>query len=151
MGNIILRGRGLNGGIANGEAVVTQPINFFGSYMQGILRGKVSSIEDARHELCGKSLAGKVLVFPFSIGSLAGGVSLLEAIVRGVGPKAIIAMHTDGVLLSAPVFARVFYGIEVPVVDRLDPDPLTAIRNGDFLTVDGSKGTVEVAPKLMAA
>jgi predicted aconitase with swiveling domain len=142
--NFILRGRGLNGGIAKGEALVTKPINFFGSYMQGILSETLSKIEDPRHELYGMSLEERVLVFPFSIGSLAGGVSLLEAIMRGVGPKAIVTVRTDGVLLAAPVFARIFYGIEVPVVDSLEKDPMKVIRNGDFLTVNGFEGTVEV-------
>lgn len=144
MRHVVLKGRGLNGGVAEGEALVTKPINFFGAYMQGILSGKLSRIEDTKHELYGKSLEGKVLVFPFSIGSLAGGVSLLEAIIQGVGPKAIVNTKTDGVLLAGPVFARVFYGIEVPVVDSLDRDPLKTIRNGDHLTVDGDRGTVEV-------
>ena len=144
MRKVVLKGRGLNRGVAKGEALVTKPINFFGAYMQGILSGKLSKIEDTKHELYGKSLEGKILVFPFSIGSLAGGVSLLEAIMQGVGPKAIINSKTDGVLLAGPVFARVFYSIEVPVVDSLDQDPFDTIRNGDYLTVDGTKGTVEV-------
>ncbi|MBW2339129.1 MAG: DUF126 domain-containing protein [Deltaproteobacteria bacterium] len=144
MRKVVLKGRGLNGGVAKGEALVTKPINFFGAYMQGILSGKLSKIEDTKHELFGKSLEGKILVFPFSIGSLAGGVSLLEAIKKGVGPKAIVNSKTDGVLLAGPVFARVFYNIEVPVVDSLDKDPFDTIRNGDYLTVDGNKGTVEV-------
>jgi len=147
MPNFILRGRGLNGGIAKGEALITKPINFFGAYMQGILSGKLSKIEDTRHELYGMSLEGKILVFPFSIGSLAGGVSLLEVIIKGVGPRAIVNIKTDGVLLAAPVFARIFYGIEVPVVDTLEKDPFQMIRNGDFLTVDGFRGTVEVTPR----
>ncbi len=146
-GRVVLRGRGLSGGVAKGEALVTKPINFFGAYMQGILSGKLSKIEDTKHELYGKSLEGKVLVFPFSIGSLAGGVSLLEAIIQGVGPKAIVNSRTDGVLLAGPVFAHVFYGIQVPVVDSLDKDPLKLIRNGDILIVDGNKGTVEVTGK----
>ena len=144
MRKVVLKGRGLNRGVAKGEALVTKPINFFGAYMQGILSGKLSKIEDTKHELFGKNLEGKILVFPFSIGSLAGGVSLLEAIMQGVGPKAIVNSKTDGVLLAGPVFARVFYGIEVPVVDSLDKDPFKTIRNGDYLTVDGNKGTVEV-------
>ncbi len=147
MGKVVLKGRGLNGGVAKGEALVTKPINFFGAYMEGILSGRLSKIEDTKHELYGKSLEGKILVFPFSIGSLAGGVSLLEAIKRGVGPKAIVNSKTDGVLLAGPVFARVFYGIEVPVVDSLDKDPIKTIRNGDHLIVDGNKGTVEVIRK----
>jgi len=147
MRRVVLKGLGLNRGVAKGEALVTKPINFFGAYMQGILSGKLSKIEDTKHELFGKSLEGKILVFPFSIGSLAGGVSLLEAIMQGVGPKAIVNSKTDGVLLAGPVFARVFYGIEVPVVDSLDQDPFKTIRNGDYLTVDGNKGTVEVTQR----
>lgn len=144
MGQRIFRGRGRNGGVAEGEALVTRPINFFGAYMGGILSGKLSLIEDSKHELFGQSLQGKVLVFPFSIGSLAGGVSLLEAIKQGVGPQGIVNVKTDGVLLSGPVFARVFYGIKVPVVDGLDPDHFKTIRNGDYLIVDGDEGTVQV-------
>ncbi len=143
----VLKGRGLNGGVAQGEAIVTTPISFFGAYMQGIFSGRLSKIEDTKHELYGISLEGKIVVFPFSIGSLAGGVSLLEAIKRGVGPKAIINSKTDGVLLSGPVFARVFYDIEVPVVDSLDQDPLKTISNGDHLVVDGNTGTVKVTRK----
>ena len=144
---LLLRGRGLNGGIAQGEALVTTPINFFAAYMQGILSGTLSTIEDAKHELYGMSLEEKVLIFPFSIGSLAGGVSLLEAIIQGVGPKAIVNIKTDGVLLAGPVFARVFYGMDVPVVDSVEEDSLKTIRDGDFLTIDGRKGTVEVIPR----
>lgn len=148
MSEFVLKGRGLTGGVAEGDALVTQPINFFGAYMQGILSGSLSRIEDTRHELYGKSLEGKVLVFPYSIGSLAGGVSLLEAIKKGIGPIAIINRKTDDVLLSGPVFARVFYGIEVPVIDSLDRDPLQAISTGDFLTVDGNRGIVRVTQKI---
>ena len=75
MGKVILKGRGLNGGVAEGEAIVTKPMNFFGAYMQGILSGNLSRIEDRKHELFGESLRGKVLVFPFSIGSLAGPIA----------------------------------------------------------------------------
>ena len=46
MREVILKGRGLNGGVATGEALVAKPINFFGAYMQGILSGKLTNIED---------------------------------------------------------------------------------------------------------
>jgi predicted aconitase with swiveling domain len=144
MGKVVIRGRGLNGGVVEGEALVTKPINFWAAYMQGILSGKPSKIEDTKHELYGKSLKGKILLFPFSVGSLAGGVSLLEAIIKGVGPKAIVNSETDGVSLAGPVFAHIFYGIDVPVVDSLDKDPSKTISNGDHLIVDGNRGTVEV-------
>jgi predicted aconitase with swiveling domain len=142
----ILRGRGLNGGIAKGEALLAKPINFFSAYMKGILEGRLSTIEDRRHALFRQSLEDKVLVMPFSIGSLAGGVSLLEAIKQGVGPIAIVNSTTDGVLLAGPVFARVFYKIEIPVVDNLDSDPMKIINTGDILSVDGNTGIVEVNP-----
>jgi predicted aconitase with swiveling domain len=115
--------------------------------MEGILSGRLSRVEDHNHELYGESLKGRVLVFPYSVGSLAGGVSLLEAIKQGVGPAAIVNVQTDGVLLSGPIFARVFFGIQVPVVDSLDGDPLSIIRNGDILKVDGDRGTVEVVQR----
>jgi predicted aconitase with swiveling domain len=33
---------------------------------------------------------------------------------------------------------------KIPVVDRLDKDPLTHIHNGDHVEVDGDNGTVTV-------
>jgi predicted aconitase with swiveling domain len=36
---------------------------------------------------------------------------------------------------------------QVPLVDRLEKDPLEAISTGDFVKVDTDKGTVTVAKK----
>ena len=140
---MLFKGRKIYQGEAQGEALATSMgISFFGG-----VDPETGVVVEKGHQLQGQSISGKVLVFPFSIGSLAGGVSLLEAIVQGVGPKAIVNNNTDGVLLAAPVFARVFYDIEVPVVDSLDQDPSSVIKNGDFLVVDGNRGLVEVTRK----
>jgi len=36
---------------------------------------------------------------------------------------------------------------EIPMIADLDRDPFTIIRNGDYLRLDGDKGTIEVYRK----
>ncbi len=37
---------------------------------------------------------------------------------------------------------------EIPTVDSLPVDPFQIFKNGDFLRVDGAKGTVELKSEL---
>lgn len=61
----VLRGRGLGGGSCEGEALVTgEAISGWGGVDPG-----TGTVIETRHELCGRSFAGKVLVFPGAKGS----------------------------------------------------------------------------------
>jgi len=143
---IILKGRGLTSGIAEGRAIVTkQPFNFSAAYLSNLMLGQVSPIvKDKRHELFNKSISGKVLVFPFGIGSLTAGVVLLENIKNGVAPKAIINIETEAAILAGAIFAEVFYSLHLPIVDKLDTNPLEIINTGDYVKVKADEGIVEV-------
>ena len=57
---IVLTGRGLVGGVAEGEALVTrEAISGWGG-----VEPRKGRVIESRHELVGQSFAGKVLVFP---------------------------------------------------------------------------------------
>lgn len=146
---IVLKGNGLTRGIAEGEAIVTkQPFNFFAAYARGFMLSKPSSIVgDAKHKLFGKDIGGKILVFPYCIGSLSCGVTLLEAIKQGVTPKAIVSVEIEAAVLSGAVFADLFFNLPLPIVDKLDRNPLEVIDTGDRVKVDADKGIVEVIKK----
>lgn len=59
---IILKGRKVIGGVAEGEAVVTkEPVSFLG----GVNPDKGMVVERG-HELEGKSITGKIFVFPMA-------------------------------------------------------------------------------------
>jgi len=86
---ITLRGEGLRGlkqPRVEGEALVTQmPISFLG--FVDLNTGKVIQ---KRHELEGKNISGKILVFSTGVGSTVGSYVLINLARRGLAPKAII-------------------------------------------------------------
>lgn len=134
---LILRGEGLRGlkkTRVEGEALVTQmPISFL-----GFIDPKTGNIIQKGHELEGKSIGGKILVFSTGIGSTVGSYVLINLAHKGLAPKAIIQRESDTVTLVGAVIG------EIPLVHRLDQDPMTVIKNGDKVIVDSEKGIVEI-------
>jgi len=131
---IVLHGRKVVGGIAAGEALVTRDtISGWGGVnaMQG-------TIIETRHELRGQSFKDKVLVFPGAKGSSGWSGVFHTARLAGTAPKALVFNEmTTKVALGAVV-------MRVPAVTDLDRDPLEVIETGDWVTVNGDAGTVEV-------
>ncbi len=131
---VILKGRKVVGGIAEGEALVArQTISTWGGVdaMKGI-------ITERRHELRGQSFAGKVLVFPSAKGS--SGWSTISQVIRlaGKAPKAMVIREVNSLTAIGAVTMR------VPAVTDLDQDPMEVITTGDWVKVDGDKGVVEI-------
>jgi hypothetical protein len=131
---IVLRGRKVVGGVAEGEALVTRhTISGWGGVnaMQG-------TIIETRHELRGQSFTGKVLVFPGAKGSSGWSGVFHTTRLAGTAPKALVFNEmTTKVALGAVV-------MRVPAVTDLDRDPLTIIETGDWVVVNGDSGTVEI-------
>jgi len=132
-----LKGRKVNPGMAEGEAIVTQiPFSFLGE-----LDPATGKIPSPSHDLFNKSIAGRIFVCPGGKGSSAGpGVAYL-AKQSGNMPKAIIVKEIEPVIAAAIIFA------DIPAVDQLDQDPLQAIETGDYVKVDADRGIVEVIKK----
>jgi uncharacterized protein len=140
MQNINLKGRGITGGVIEGEAIVSrEPMSF--SHGLDPNTGKVT---DSSHEWLGKDIRGKVMVFPYGKGSTTGSLYILEAAKRGNVPAAVINLETDPVIAGGFILASVFYDKQIPVIDRLEQNPIEIIKNGDWVKVDGNTGTVEV-------
>ena len=119
---IVLRGRTVCGGRAEGEALVTrQTIPGWGGVnpVQGV-------ITETQHELRGVSFKDKV----YHTARLA-----------GTAPKALIFNEmTTKVALGAVV-------MRVPSITDLDQDPLEVIETGDWVIVDADRGIVEVVKR----
>lgn len=69
---------------------------------------------------------------------------LLETIVRGVSPKAIVCSKGEPLLSSGALCAEIFFNRKFPIVDRIDFSELEKIKNGTMVKVDGDNGTVEI-------
>lgn len=129
-----LRGRGLGGGIAEGEALVTtEAIAGWGG-----VDARTGTIIESRHELEGQSMAGKILVFPAAKGSSGWSGVFHLARLQGTGPAAMVFNVMNTKIALAVVVSH------VPCVTALDRDPTEAIRTGDLVRVDGDRGTVEI-------
>jgi predicted aconitase with swiveling domain len=138
-----MKGRIINGGMATAEAIVTDQV--FGFW--GGVDTNTGLIIDERHELCGKSIKGKVFVFPEGRGSTVGAAVILELVRCGNAPAAMINRKTEGILAAGAILAEKFYHVSIPVIDMFDEDPVTNIKTGDMVRVDGENGRIEIVTR----
>jgi predicted aconitase with swiveling domain len=139
MSKIVLRGRKVVGGCAEGEALVTKDaISAWGGInpMTGV-------IIDTRHELVGQSFKGKVLVFPGAKGSSGWSTRFHIARLAGAAPIALIFNEMSTKIALGAVVTH------APAVTDLDQDPLQVIATGDWVRVDADNGIVEVTKKII--
>jgi predicted aconitase with swiveling domain len=134
---IILRGRKVVGGVAEGEALVTRErISGWGG-----IDPRSGTVIETRHELRGKSFKGKVLVFPGAKGSSGWSSQFHVARLAGAAPLAMVFNEmTTKIALGAVV-------THAPAVTGFDRDPLEVIETGDWVKVDGDNGIVEVTKR----
>ena len=137
MKTIILHGRKVVGGQAEGEALVTkQTISGWGGV--DAVKG---TIVEKRHELRGQSFKDKVLVFRGAKGSSGWSGTFHTARWLGTAPLAMIFNEmTTKIALGAVV-------THCPAVTDLDQDPLEVISTGDWVRVDGDRGIVEITKR----
>lgn len=135
----ILKGRCVIPGIASGEVVHTsQAISFWGG-----VDPETGCISDPKHELCGQSVAGKVLVFPIAKGSSSAGLVLLELVRVDLAPAALINLRTEPILATGPIISRHFYNRDLPVM-TLDESAFAELHSGQQVVVDATRGEVAI-------
>lgn len=140
---IIMKGRGMVSGIAEGEALVSRE-SLVWSHGVDPESGK---IDDVRVSVCGECVKDKILIYPLGKGSTSGATWMLEAVRCGNGPKAIVNLETELIIVAGAVLSEKLYGKNIPVVDRTDLNPIGTIDTGDWVRVDGEKGIIEVIKK----
>lgn len=131
---ILIRGRGVVGGRAEGFALV------FETSVQGncAFDMETGRVLQKGHAMEGENISQKVLVMEGGRGSTGWSCRLHATVVSGAGPCAMIFPRLDSRTAAAAVVAN------VPVVTDLDRNPFALVQNGDWLVVDGTSGTVEV-------
>jgi len=131
---IALKCHKIIGGYGEGEALVShEPICFY------LTDPETGVVREKSHELAGKNIAGKVLVFPSGKASSVVQIDgLFKLASNNVAPKALIVRDVETVLVVSAFMVR------IPLVDRLDKDPFEVIHTGDFVKVDAEKGIVTI-------
>ena len=131
---MILKGRKVMGGKAEGEALVSsEPVSFYGG-----VDPVTGCVTEPGHCCCGENITGKVFVFPTGKGSTVGSYVIYRMKKLGTAPAAIINVETEAILATGCVIS------DIPLVDKLDQDPVEAIKNGVLVKVDADEGIVEV-------
>ena len=113
-----LKGRIIYKGMAEGEALTTtQLISFYGG-----VDPNTGEIIEKGHELQGKTVKGKVLVFPNGKGSTVGSYTLYRMKNNGTAPAAIVNKECETIMAVGAIIS------EIPCVDHID---ITKIKTGD--------------------
>jgi predicted aconitase with swiveling domain len=127
-------------GKVRAEAIVsTQPFGFFGG-----VDPSTGTVIDKWHELYGRSIKGKVFVYPEGRGSTVGAAIILELARTGCAPAAIVNVNIETITAAGGLLSKKFYDKDIPMVDRLPEDPTAVIKDGDTVEVDGFTGEVSI-------
>ena len=118
-----LKGRIISKGTAQEEALVTSmPISFYGG-----VDPNTGEVLEKGHELQGKSVKGKILVFPTGKGSTVGSYTLYRLKKNGVAPAGIINRECETVVAVGAIIS------EIPCVDKID---ISKIETGDIIRIE---------------
>lgn len=114
--------------------ILSAPISFWGG-----VDPKSGRIADVRHPQHGRTISGRVLFLPGTIGSSSASAVLLELVRNGRAPAALVLHEPDAILLLGLIVAREM-GWEAPVAVRLDRKTFALFKDGSSVRVeaDGS-------------
>jgi uncharacterized protein len=128
-----MNGRPIYAGQAQGEALVTRmAISFYGG-----VDPETGVVVEPGHELEGRCISGKILVFPTGKGSTVGSYTLYRLKAAGLAPAAVINRECETITAVGCIIA------EIPCIDRL---PVETIPSGAHLRIDGTLVEVLSAP-----
>ncbi len=124
-----LSGRVIYKGKSEGEALsTTQPISFYGG-----VDPNTGEVIEKGHELQGKSVKDKILVFPQGKGSTVGSYTLYRLKKNGVAPAGIINRECETIIAVGVIIS------EIPCVDKVD---INRIKTGNIVRIDNDVVTV---------
>ena len=128
-GQRLLVGRVVRRGEAIGEALVSrEPITFLGG-----VDPETGVIIEPGHELYGRSIAGKILVFPTGKGSTVGSYTLYRLARARLAPAGIINAASEPIVAVGAIIS------DIPMVDEID---ITQIHTGERVQISGEQVTI---------
>ena len=128
-----LKGRKVVGGYAEGESLVSRdPVSFYGG-----VDPETGVVVEPGHAVEGECITGKVFVFPTGKGSTVGSYVIYRMKKLGTAPAALVNSETEAILATGCVIS------DIPLVDKLDVDPVENLRSGMLLRVIADEGVVE--------
>ena len=122
---VIVRGK------ADGMVLCARkPLNFLGG-----IDKRTGRVRDENHDLFGKFIGGRILVFPNGIGSSVGAYTIYSLKYNNSAPLAMICLHADITTASGCAISN----IPLVVAERGDYESL---KDGQQVLVDAVEGMV---------
>lgn len=129
-----LRGRTINGGDAESEAIVLKtPFNFTTDFDP-----RTGTLGIKGHPLYGKKIGNKILVIPAAKGAVTAAITIYHAKKLGNAPVAILCRKAD------PITVECAMVVDIPIMDSFDKDIIEVIKTGDHVKVFGEKGIIKI-------
>ena len=127
-----LKARTISKGTAKGEILVSSDaISFYGG-----VDPDTGVVVEKGHVLGGKSISGKILVFPQGKGSTVGSYTLYRLKKNNVAPLAIINRECEAIVAVGAIISG------IPAIDKLEKDAYETLKDGQKALVDGNKGVL---------
>ncbi len=95
-----------------------------------------SEVVDHTHPLVGRRVGGRVLAVPNGRGSCTGSQVMLEVILNGVAPAAVLLRQPDAILALGVVVAEELFGKSIPVLS-LGAEGFEAVARARHVAVEG--------------
>ncbi len=125
-----LKGRTIFEGTTSGEILYSEkPISFYGG-----VNPTNGVIVEKQHPLEGKTITGKILVFPYGKGSTVGSYVLYALKKANKAPKALVLKETDAIVAVGAIIS------EIPCIDKIKIEKL---KNKKKIKINAKKGTIE--------
>ncbi len=121
-------------GVAEAEVLVSKDdIMFY------LIDPKTGTVIEPAHDLEGKVMANKIIVFPSGKGSsVVQADGLFQLNKHGSAPKGMIIQYPEAVLVSSAII------MDIPMVDKVDPEFYNIVKDGDKIRIDADNGIIEI-------
>ncbi len=134
MNEAVFSGTAFVHGGAAGEIIASDvELSFWGG-----VDPATGEVIDRHHPLSGRILTGKILTIPGGRGSCSGSGVILELLLNGKGPAAMVVERADDILTLGVMIAEEVFGKSIPVV-VLDPEDFRQVMTARYARVDGAR------------
>jgi len=131
------RGRSISRGFARGEVLISrEPISFYGG-----VDPDTGVVVEKNHPLEGKSIKGKILIFPWGKGSTVGSYIIYRLAKNHMAPKAIVNIEAEPIVAVGAIISG------IPMIDKVDEKIFDLLDDGDIVEVDGDRGILRWVEK----
>ena len=127
-----IKARSISKGRGSGEVLISKEAF---SFLGGV-DPETGIVIEKGHELEGKSIAGKILVFPHGKGSTVGSYVVLGLAKNGKAPAAMINLEAEPIIAIGAILSN------IPMVDKPEKDVFKLLKNKMKIEVDGDKGLI---------